>query len=154
MIEQEGNIFDTKAIAIGHGVNVFGVMGAGIAVQFKERWPHMFSDYQSKCRLGKGALRPGDVHTWVARDKIVLSIASQSNPGPYATEAWLAMGLYKAADFIDKFEKWPFGGKRIIAIPAIGCGIGGLDLPTLHRCVRLVERNLPNVEFELWTYKE
>ena len=49
MIEKTGNLFDSGYHAIGHGVNCRGIMGAGIAVEFKDRFPKNYQEYVTKC---------------------------------------------------------------------------------------------------------
>ena len=45
-----GNLLDAQTTIIGHQVNCQGVMGSGVAKQIKEKWPGVFSHYQSRCR--------------------------------------------------------------------------------------------------------
>ncbi len=53
-----GNLFESKAQTIVNAVNCVGIMGKGIALEFKKRFPHMFKDYTTRCerkevRLGQ-----------------------------------------------------------------------------------------------------
>jgi len=50
---QKGDIFESTAQVIVNTVNCKGVMGKGLALAFKERYPDMFVAYQSDCKLGK-----------------------------------------------------------------------------------------------------
>jgi len=50
---QKGDIFDSKAQVIVNTVNCKGVMGKGLALCFKERYPDMFRVYQEECRTGR-----------------------------------------------------------------------------------------------------
>ena len=53
MIEfKKGNIFSTQSDVVVNAVNCVGVMGAGIALEFKLRFPDMFSKYQNFCKSG------------------------------------------------------------------------------------------------------
>lgn len=45
-----GNIFDTKCSTIVNTINCVGVMGKGIALEFKKRYPEMFIDYVNRCK--------------------------------------------------------------------------------------------------------
>lgn len=56
------SVFDTPADAYCNSINVVGAMGAGIALEFKKRYPKMFEHYQEFCR--KGYLNPGDCYTY------------------------------------------------------------------------------------------
>jgi O-acetyl-ADP-ribose deacetylase (regulator of RNase III) len=55
----KGNIFNTKAMAVVNTVNCVGVMGKGIALEFKLRYPEMFKEYQKICL--KKLLKPGQI---------------------------------------------------------------------------------------------
>ena len=46
-----GNLFDSKAQTLVNTVNCVGVMGKGIALEFKKRYPLMFDEYSNKCKL-------------------------------------------------------------------------------------------------------
>lgn len=145
MITKYGNLFDSTAPAIGHGVNCKGIMGAGIAKQFADRYPDMYADYKEICEQG---LEPGEVHFYEAEDRFILNIATQNNLGKDAKEAWVTAGLINVA-----FNAADEGWDRV-AIPAIGCGIGGLHMDALERAIEVAERFCDNkVEFELWLYE-
>lgn len=131
MRDIEGDLFTSKARIIGHGVNTQGVMGAGIAVQFKKRWPDMYTAYREAC-LNEW-LKPGEVFWWTTDDGLTIAnIASQMYPGPNAKVEWLAQGLTEVADR---------AGRRTIAIPRIGAGIGGLKWEEVSWTIKQIERN-------------
>lgn len=125
-----GNLFHSGEKAIGHGVNVYGVMGAGIAVGFKNDYPDMFEYYAAACR--EKTLTPGRVLFW--RDPVkpsVYNIASQDAPGANAQFDWLEDGLTRALTHAKA------QGFTRIGLPRIGCGIGGL---TWEEVLPLYER--------------
>jgi len=53
----EGNIFDSPAQVITNTINCVGVMGKGLALEFKNRFPLLFQDYKKKCE--EGHVKPG-----------------------------------------------------------------------------------------------
>ncbi len=57
-----GDIFDTPADIRVNTVNCVGVMGAGLALAFKDRYPQMFKEYQRAC--SNNTLAPGKLHVW------------------------------------------------------------------------------------------
>lgn len=119
--EHFGDLFTSDAPAIGHGVNCKGVMGAGIARIFRDKYPDMYSYYKECCTDYPG-LKPGECLDWKTEDgKYVLNIASQDEPGANAKFTYLIAGLANACIFL-KYE-----GINRFAIPRIGCGIGGLN---------------------------
>jgi O-acetyl-ADP-ribose deacetylase (regulator of RNase III) len=144
LIEKTGNIFDTTADAIGHGVNCRGVMGAGIARQFREKYPDMYKQYRLQCDMF--LLEPGGCMPWLTDDhKIILNLASQNEPGADARIDWLAGAVEDAVHALHDV------GYKILALPQIGCGIGGLQwsdvLPALEDAAKLT-----SVDIEAWTY--
>jgi O-acetyl-ADP-ribose deacetylase (regulator of RNase III) len=122
-----GDLFTSAASAFGHGVNTHGVMG-GIASQFRLRWPEMYDEYRRRCHAAE--LHPGDLMTWHTTDTWVFNLVTQNTPGPDARLGWLRESLQKTLAFADR------EGIDRIAIPRIGCGIGGLDWTDVEPLVR------------------
>ena len=146
LIHVEGNIFDSTAKAHAQGVNMRGVMGAGIALQYKNRFPAMYEAYRVSCQAGE--LRPGSAYPWLdeATGLTIYNITSQVDPGPNASFDLLIRGTVAA------LQHAAFTGNETIAFPRIGSGIGGLD----EELVEVVLTNLAarsEVDIELWTYK-
>jgi Predicted phosphatase homologous to the C-terminal domain of histone macroH2A1 len=145
LIHRRGNIFDTDALAIGHGVNTQGVMGAGIAVQFKNRWPDMYHAYRRACL--SGSFSGGQVLPWgVGEGRIVLNIASQEAPGANASYEFLFNGVSKSLPWLEAM------GITTLALPRIGSGIGGLDQNIVEGLLLALAMHTP-VDIELWTYE-
>lgn len=144
LLHFSGDLFTSDAPALGHGVNVYGVMGAGIAVRFRKEYPAMYEEYAAHC-VAK-SLTPGHVFYWNDAEKAdVYNIASQDAPGRNARLEWLESGLDGALGHASK------KGFDRIALPLIGCGIGGLsweDVEPLYE--RLSAKH--DVDIEVWTY--
>ena len=107
-------------MAVLHGVNCGGVMGAGVAREIRRRYPEASDTYQSACRMGR--LHPGDALGVYDRaaGRYVVHCASQDRPGPRATEQWLVSSVSAGLQYA---EKWGASGA---ALPLIGGGIGGI----------------------------
>ena len=58
----KGNIFDSSMMTVVNTVNTVGFMGAGIALEYKRRYPDMFDEYKLNCLNGN--LKIGDLHIW------------------------------------------------------------------------------------------
>jgi O-acetyl-ADP-ribose deacetylase (regulator of RNase III) len=148
LIHRTGDIFTTRARAIGHGVNTAGVMGAGIAVQFRDRFPDMYVKYRILCQ--EGHLTPGStfVHTIPSAggDLYVYNIASQNAPGPHAQLIWLRDGVRAA------LRNARENGVTLVALPRIGSGIGGLDEAQVEATLESLIAGFPGIDLELWTY--
>ncbi len=148
MIFKQGNLFDTDAPAIGHGVNCRGVMGAGIAVQFRDRHPDMYANYRALCE--NGTLVPGTNFLFdVPVGPTVINMATQRDPGPNARLEWVRSCAEHAVQA--GLER----GWDRIAVPQIGCGIGGLKLADVIKHLEQAELLVGRwtVQFEMWEYK-
>lgn len=116
-----GDLFTYDAPAIGHGVNAEGVMGSGIAVAFRERWPHMHETYVRLCEEEKDLA--GKIYAYKEEDgPWILNLFTQKLQGPNARLVYIAFALNAAKEFAEGYDI------SEIAIPAIGCGVGGLTL--------------------------
>jgi O-acetyl-ADP-ribose deacetylase (regulator of RNase III) len=114
-----GDLF-AETSALSQGVNVDGVMGAGVAARFRSKWPAMYLAYRAECRAG--ALVPGGMFAWQAPDgRWVYNLASQDRPGRFARLEWVgsATALMLAHAREHDIAR--------VAMPRIGAGIGGLD---------------------------
>lgn len=138
-----GDLFDYPVI--GHGVNTRGVMGAGVAVGFRDRFPTMFENYRNLCRTR--SLFEGDVQVWYENGVLGFNIASQDLPGPNAKAHWLESGLRNTSMWARKL------GVTSVTIPEIGCGIGGLNRDDLDYAISLAEFATPSVEYTVVTLK-
>lgn len=154
MIEKNGDIFDSSAAYIGHGVNCCGVMGAGIAKAFMQAWPHNYDNYKEACEAG--TLLPGGfmvVSERRASGELVLvtNLASQNKPGADASYQWLFSSLWSWAEQASEPNRLRLYGGTI-AVPEIGCGIGGLEWPKVKRIMEVIEDCFPDIEFEAWHF--
>jgi O-acetyl-ADP-ribose deacetylase (regulator of RNase III) len=120
LTEIKGDLFLTDAKILCHGCNTKGKMFAGIAKEFHARYPKMFIEYQRLCRMNQFNL--GDCFVYEAVDgRFIANLASQEYPGPDAREEAIVESLQKL------FNKCKEMSCDVVAMPRIGCGIGGLD---------------------------
>ncbi len=146
LIYMTGDLFTSDAPALAHGVNCFGVMGAGIAKEFRARYPEMFQHYYQQCK--DQTLQPGAVMEWRPGDgPTIYNIASQDKPGGYAQLGWLGAGLVTSLASADRL------GYDRIAVPWIGTGIGGLKQPPVEAMMRGAASKF-NCDLEIWTYTD
>src|ERR1044072_9642752 len=76
LIWTQGNLLDSQAQVLVDWVNCVGVPGAGLARQFRDRWPAQVGEYVTFCREGR--MKPGLVHDAVLPDgRRILSIATK-----------------------------------------------------------------------------
>jgi O-acetyl-ADP-ribose deacetylase (regulator of RNase III) len=117
--EMEGDLFGIGFPAIGHGCNCLGVMGAGIAVEFRRRYPDMYEEYRTFCKAGLA--EPGDVLPYDAADgTVIYNLLTQPLPGATATVAHIVAAMART---IEDCKARSIGQ---LGIPRIGAGHGGL----------------------------
>jgi O-acetyl-ADP-ribose deacetylase (regulator of RNase III) len=141
-----GDIFTTKMPALGHGVNVYGLMGAGIAKIVATKFPAVLRPYQLACR--DKSLLPGGVQfvqVGQQPDRYILNLASQDKPGKYARMEWLESSLRDSVSFCKARSLKGF------AIPRIGAGIGGLNWDDARELIERIGDEEPNVHIEIWS---
>jgi O-acetyl-ADP-ribose deacetylase (regulator of RNase III) len=116
------NIVSAEAFA--HGCNCQGSMGAGIAVEFKRRYPAMFEIYRAMCKADPRQLHPGDCFFWRSTDDQphVFNLATQEH-------YWRSRATYDAvrAALNAMRQRADTEGVTSIAMPRIGAGHGGLS---------------------------
>lgn len=117
----KGNIFNTKAQTIVNTVNCVGVMGKGIALVFKLRYPLMFDVYKQHCKahlidIGKLWLYKGENNApWV------LNFPTKTHWKLPSEYGYIEKGLQK---FVDSYKE---RGITSVAFPLLGANNGGLD---------------------------
>lgn len=114
-----GSIFDQDCEALVDPVNCVGVAGKGLALEFKRRFRGLDSQYVGLC--ARGEMRPGWIRVAdVEGKKIILFPTKQHWREP--SRMWMIQdGLVNLAALVRSL------GIRSIAIPALGCGCGGLS---------------------------
>ena len=120
MIEYvDGDIFDVRAQTIVNPVNTMGVMGKGLALEFKNKYPEMFKSYHNICANHQFAI--GQLMLFHADDRWVLLFPTKENWRNPSRLEYIEAGLQK---FVETYKR---KGITSIAFPKLGCGNGGLD---------------------------
>jgi len=138
----DGSLFHSPARVLVNTVNVVGVMGKGIAKDFKAFFPEMFHDYQLRCEnktidIGKLQLYRGP-HKWVLNFPTKKHWRNPSKP------EYIEAGLRA---FVSGYAR---NGITSIAFPRLGCGNGELDW---ERQVRpLLERYLSRLPIDVYVH--
>lgn len=116
-----GNLLEAPVDALVNTVNTEGVMGKGLALQFKKAFPEVFKDYARACREGR--VQIGAMHV-VARGLLqprwVINFPTKQQWRQPSRRAYIEEGL---ADLVRQIEALQI---RSIAVPPLGCGNGGL----------------------------
>ncbi len=137
----EGNIFDSPAQVIVNTVNTVGVMGKGLALQFKNRYPDMFAKYRTVCE--KHQLATGQLMLWHGPDHWVLLFPTKQNWRNPSKLEYIEQGLLK---FVNTYTEH---GICSIAFPKLGCGNGELAWDDVKP---LMEKHLKPLPIDVYIY--
>lgn len=144
MIEfTNGDMFE-KAVDIRvNTVNCKGVMGAGVALVFKDRYPKMFKDYKKACT--EGMVRPGSMFIWknLLGDWIINFPTKRDWREPSRYEDILS-GLDALRNYLKDL------GPISVALPALGCGRGGLDWSQVSQAIN---EKLGDLDAHIFVFK-
>jgi O-acetyl-ADP-ribose deacetylase (regulator of RNase III) len=136
-----GNLFESKTQTLVNTVNCVGVMGKGIALEFKKRYPDMFTKYKTIC--DKGLLKTGNL--WLYKsDKWILNFPTKQHWKNDSKIEYLVAGLDK---FISTYKE---KGITSISFPLLGASNGGLDPVLVKELMvsKLSECSIPIMIYE------
>lgn len=114
-----GTVFNTKAKTLVNTVNCFGVMGAGIALEFKLRYPEMFKKYEEMCVNGEYKVGRPKLHKLDNID--ILNFPTKNHWRAPSKMEWIEEGLEY---FSNNYKK---ASITSIAFPKLGTNNGGLE---------------------------
>lgn len=119
IIPATGNLLDSKAQGLVNPVNCVGVAGAGLALQFRKRWPVQVAEYTAFCKANK--MRPGVVHDALLLDgRRILSVPTKRHWRENSRPEVVALGLAALNAYLEAT------GLESVAVPPLGCGLGSL----------------------------
>ncbi|MCF6331555.1 MAG: macro domain-containing protein [Sulfurimonas sp.] len=113
------NIFESNAQVLVNTVNTIGVMGKGLAKEFKRIYPDMFINYQNYCENGMFTI--GKLQIYRTLNKWVLNFPTKENWRNASEVEYIELGLQK---FVEQYQ---IQGIKSVSFPMLGCGNGGLD---------------------------
>ena len=115
-----GDLFESQAQTLVNTVNCVGVMGKGVAAEFRKRFPAMFDDYVARCDAGEVKL--GAPYLW--EELAGAKILNFPTKGHWRAATRLS-DVEAGLDYlVHHYQEW---GITSIALPPLGCGNGGLD---------------------------
>lgn len=141
IIFKRGDMFTDPAEALVNTVNCVGVMGKGVALEFKKRWPSNFRNYRKLC--DEKSLRPGTLFIHMLKDDFLEDRPRYIVNFPTKLHWRSPSKIEYVSDGLDELRIWLEASKvSSIAMPPLGCGNGGLD----WRDVRpLIEEKLEGI---------
>ena len=142
----QGNLLDARVDAVVNTVNTVGVMGKGIALMFKERYPENFKAYAAACQAGEVQVGRMFVTAGVELDgpRWIINFPTKKEWRHPTRLEWVQSGLAALKAVVR--EK----GIRSIAIPPLGCGNGGLDWAVVRPMIETALGDLPDVDITVY----
>ncbi|OQX22616.1 MAG: hypothetical protein BWK75_00320 [Candidatus Altiarchaeales archaeon A3] len=142
--EISGNIFNSKADALVNTVNCIGVMGKGIALEFRRRYPKMFIEYQRLCLSGE--LKPGQIFSYLAGKTWILNFAIKNDWKQPSKIEWIDECLKKFPDIYHKT------GIKSVAFPWMGAMNGGIPVEKIKEITRKHLSKLIDIDIEVYDF--
>jgi O-acetyl-ADP-ribose deacetylase (regulator of RNase III) len=138
-----GNMFERPAEVLVNAVNCVGVMGKGVALAFKKRYPKLHRAYRQACYNGQ--LLPGGVFPWKAPDgTLILNVATKDDWLHKSRYSYILDGLNATRMILLTLP-----GQRV-HIPALGCGNGGLSWEIVRG---MIQNALEDVDGDVWVFE-
>lgn len=141
--EVKGDVFDSGCAALVNPVNCVGVMGAGLALQFKHKFPKNFDFYKSICRCN--ALFPGIPLIFEEKGVFVINFPTKSNWKEDSKLYYIERGMPLLVNLIVALNI------PSVAIPKLGCGLGNLDWEDVKPLVYQAFEAHPSIDVMLYT---
>jgi O-acetyl-ADP-ribose deacetylase (regulator of RNase III)/uncharacterized protein YwgA len=142
----KGNILESNAEALVNTINTVGVMGKGIALQFKEHFPLNYELYAIACK--KGEVQTGKMFVTATNSmmnpKWIINFPTKKHWMHKSSYGYIEAGL---EDLLVQIRNLNI---RSIAIPPLGAGQGGLNW---EKVKRLIEDKIKSAEVEVTIYE-
>jgi len=140
-----GNILQADCEALVNPVNCVGVAGKGLALQFRQVFPANFEAYRAACQNRQ--LVPGKLfvfHTGLERPKYIINFPTKRHWRDKSRLEDIQLGLKSLIEEIRRLSV------RSIAIPALGCGLGGLDWKDVRPMIEQAFQDVPEVHVMIY----
>jgi len=145
--ETRGNLLKAPTEALVNTVNTKGIMGKGIALQFRQAFPAMFRDYERVCKEGRVVLGKMDVHDLgglVGGPRWIINFPTKDHWKAKSRIEDVVTGLN---DLIATVRNL---GIKSIAVPPLGCGNGGLPWSDVRPLIEEAFGEVPDIEVVLF----
>lgn len=138
IIECSGNLLDDDSDVLVNTTNAVGVMGKGLALEFKKKWPSIMKPYVADC--SSGILKGGVCKLYdIPETPILFGEVRQRKWAAFCTKhAWLLASRYEwIISGLEQLERdLYYGWYNSVAIPPLGCGNGGLDWEKVYYLIK------------------
>ena len=139
----DGNIFNSTCEFIINPVNCIGIMGKGLALQFKNLFPNNFLKYRQHCL--EGNLSIGKLLITSENNRKIINFPTKEHWKNPSKLEYIILGLEKLEIAINRFNI------KSIAFPKIGSGLGGLNWNLVLEEIKKFHQKInPNVIIEIY----
>ena len=148
MIEHvAGNLIEADAEALVNSVNTVGVMGKGVALQFKQAFPDNYKEYLRACKHGE--VQPGRIFVHktggLTNPRYILNFPTKRHWKGKSRMSDIESGLDALVKVIQE------RGITSVAVPPLGCGNGGLLWQDVLPKIEAAFRRVPEVKVLLYS---
>ncbi len=142
-----GNILDSEAQALVNTVNTMGIMGKGIALQFKKAYPNNYKSYERACK--NEGVEVGKMFVTLDRnttsdEKTIINFPTKKNWRRPSEYKYIEDGLDNLIEVINARKI------KSIAMPPLGAGNGGLSWENVKK---LIEHKLGHLDIDIYVYE-
>lgn len=142
--ETHGDLFQSDSQVLVNPVNCVGVMGKGLAKAFADRFPSILTPYKRACASNQ--LRPGQVQFLTLPDgTVIANLPTKDHWRNPSQLDWVAAGLDALV------AKMTARGLSSVALPPLGCGLGGLRLDQVRPEVERAFAGTPDIRVLFYT---
>lgn len=128
--ETRGDIFQSTAHALVVPVNTVGTLGAGLALEFKRRYPSLNIPYRSACEMRLFDIQGLFVHAVPNSDRLLVCLPTKQHWRDPARLDYVQNSLYW---FCNSYQDY---GIESVAMPPLGCGLGRLSWDDVYPLMR------------------
>jgi O-acetyl-ADP-ribose deacetylase (regulator of RNase III) len=141
----KGDLLSADAEALVNTVNTVGIMGKGLALEFKRVFPKNFTAYGAACK--RGEVIPGRMFVFATgeeRPRLIVNFPTKRHWKHKSQIEDIKAGLQ---DLVSLVKREKIGS---LAIPPLGCGYGGLDWEQVRPLIEQAFSGMPDVDVQLF----
>lgn len=143
---QRGNLLEADVEAVVNTVNTEGIMGKGVALQFRKAYPDNYEAYRKACEAGE--VRPGQMFVFdrgtLTNPRYIINFPTKRHWRARSRIGDIETGLAALVGEVRRL------GVKSIAVPPLGCGLGGLHWPDVHRLMLAAFDQVPEVDWRVY----
>lgn len=141
-----GNLLEPDVEAVVNTVNTEGIMGKGVALQFRKAYPDNYEAYRRACEAGE--VRPGHMFIFerqsLTNPRYIINFPTKRHWRSKSRMEDIESGLVSLVADVRRLDI------RSIAVPPLGCGLGGLPWPEVRRRMHDAFEQLPDVHWMVY----